>query len=100
MAATAGGRGSRHGINGAILEAGLGNTGTVLEADTPEAGRRTPDIGNSASRARGIQSGAAGTQEGFPGCRTPSEAVGGAGIESKLYVRPRTAPRADRGSPE
>jgi len=66
MAATAGGRGSRHGINGAILEAGLGSIGTVLETDTPEAGRRTPDIGNSASGARRIQSWAAGTQEGFP----------------------------------
>ena len=26
-------------VDGAILEAGLGNTGTVLEADTPEAGK-------------------------------------------------------------
>ena len=30
------------GINGPILETSLGNTGTVLEADTREARRRTP----------------------------------------------------------
>ena len=100
MAATAGGRGSRHGINGAILEAGLGSIGTVLETDTPEAGRRTPDIGNSASGARRIQSWAAGTQEGFPRCRTPSEAVGGPRIESELCARPRTEALADGGTPK
>src|SRR5258706_16115 len=100
MAATAGGRGSRHGINGAILEAGLGNTGTVLEADTPEAGRRTPDIGNSASRARGIQSWAAGAQEGFSGRRTLGKAAGGPGIESELCAGRRTAALADSGTPK
>src|SRR5713101_2172865 len=48
MAARAGSRGSRHGINGAILETRVGNTGTVLEADPREARRRTPEIGNVA----------------------------------------------------
>jgi hypothetical protein len=36
------GRGSSHGIDGAILETSVGSTRTVLEADTREAGRRTP----------------------------------------------------------
>src|SRR5215471_11279201 len=39
MVARAGGRGSSHGIDGAILETGLGSAGTVLEADTREARR-------------------------------------------------------------
>src|SRR5690348_7898666 len=100
MAAAARGRGSRQGINGAILEAGLGSNGTVLEADAPAARRRTPDIGNSASGARAVQSRAAGTQEGFPRCRTPGEAVGGPGIESELCARCRTAAVADGDTPK
>jgi hypothetical protein len=84
MAARARGRGSSHGIDGAILETSLGGTGTVLEADTREAGRRRPDVGIVASGAGAVQSRAAGTQEGFPGCRTPSEAAGGSRINSEL----------------
>src|SRR5215472_16086917 len=100
MAARARGRGSSYGINGAILEAGLGSTGTVLETVAPEAGRRTPEVGNVSSGPGAVQSWAAGTQEGFPRCRTPSEAVGGPKIESELCARPRTEALADGGTPK
>ena len=42
MAARARGRGSSDGIDGAILETGVGSAGTVLETATPEAGGRKP----------------------------------------------------------
>jgi hypothetical protein len=38
MAARAAGRGSSHGIDGAILETRVGSTRTVLETATPEGG--------------------------------------------------------------
>src|SRR5215471_12884136 len=38
---------------------------------------------------------AGGTQEGFPGCRTPGEAAGGSGINSQLCARYRAAFVAD-----
>src|ERR1700736_1463801 len=100
MAAPARGRGSGHGIDGAILETRLGNTGTVLEAATPAAGRRLPDVGNAASGPGGVESRAAGTKKGFPRCRTLGEAVGGSGIESELCTRCRTAVVADGGTPK
>jgi transposase len=37
------------------LETSLGNAGTVLEADTPEAGRRKPQVGNVTSGAGAIE---------------------------------------------
>jgi hypothetical protein len=40
MAARTRGRGSGDGIDGAILETGVGSAGAVLETDAPEAGRR------------------------------------------------------------
>ena len=66
MASRARGRRSRHGIDGPILETSLGSAGKVLEAATREAGRRTPQVGNTAFGAGAVQSGAAGTQERFP----------------------------------
>jgi hypothetical protein len=62
----AGGRGSGDGIDGAVLEAGLGGAGTVLATDLPEARERRPDVGKTTSGACGVQSRAAGAQEGFP----------------------------------
>src|SRR5260221_315501 len=100
MAARARGRGSGHGIDGAILEAGLGSTGTVLEADLPEAGRRTPYIGNAASGAGAIESRAPGTQEGFPRCRTAGEAARGPGTDAELCARCRAASVADGDTPK
>src|SRR5207302_10399109 len=83
------GRRSSHGINGAILETGVGSAGKVLEADTREARRRKAEVRNVASGAGAVQSRTTGTQEGFPGCRTPGEAAGGPGIDSELCARCR-----------
>src|SRR5215467_11132969 len=95
MAARARGRRSSHGIDGPVLETSLGSAGTILEADTREAGKRRPEVRNTASGAGAVQSRATGTQEGFPGCRTPSEATGGPGINSELRARCRAASVAD-----
>src|SRR5438094_357268 len=100
MAARARGRGSGHGIDGAILETGVGSAGTALETATPEAGRRKPEVGNSAFGTGAIQSRTAGTQEGFPRCRTPGEAAGGSGIDSEFCTRYRAASVADGDAPK
>src|SRR5216683_2539317 len=100
MAARARSRGSGHGIDGPILETSLGSAGTVLEADTRETGRRRPEVGNAAFGAGAVQSRAAGTQEGFPRCRTPGEAAGGPGIDSALCARCRAASMADGDAPK
>src|SRR5580704_3475365 len=95
MAARARGRGSSHGIDGPILETSVGNAGKVLETATREARRCEAEIRNVASGAGAVQSRTAGTQEGFPGCRTPGEAAGGPGIDSELCARCRAATVAD-----
>src|SRR5258708_2866155 len=91
MAARARGRGSRYGIDGAILETSLGSIGTVLETATPEARRRKPEVRSVAFGAGAIEPRTAGTQEGFPRCRTPGEAAGGPGVDSQLCARCRAA---------
>src|ERR1700730_14320525 len=95
MAARARDRGSSHGIDGPILETCVGNAGTVLETATREARRREAEIRNVASGAGAVQSRAAGTQEGFPRCRTPGEAAGGPRIGSELCARCRATSVAD-----
>src|SRR5579862_7300832 len=100
MAAQASGRGSGHGIDGAVLETSVGSAGAVLEADAREAGRRKPEVGNAAFGAGAVQSRAAGTQEGFPRCRTPGEAAGGPGIDSQLCARCRATSVADGDAQE
>src|SRR5690349_5690390 len=91
MAARAAGRGSGHGIDRTILETGLGNTGAVLAADLPEAGRRQPDVGSAPSCPGAVQSRAARAQAGFPRCRATGEAAGGTGADLELCARRRTA---------
>src|SRR5258707_6748989 len=54
MAARARGRGSRYGIDGAILETRLGSIRKVLETTTPEAGRHKPEVWNVAFGAGAI----------------------------------------------
>src|ERR1017187_8283756 len=44
MAGATGGRRSRHGIDRAVLAAGVGNAGAVLEAGAPAAGGGPPDV--------------------------------------------------------
>src|ERR1035437_4628448 len=55
MAGAAGGRGSSYGIDRAVLEAGVGSTGAVLEARAPEAGGGRPDARHAASVPDQIQ---------------------------------------------
>src|SRR5215831_8544050 len=82
-------------IHRAILEAGLGNAGAVLEANLREAGRSRPDVGNPTSSASLVQSWAARTQERLSRCRAFSEAAGIAGAHLELRARCRTMPVAD-----
>ena len=56
--------------------------------------------GIAASGAGAVQSRAAGTQEGFPRCRTPGEAAGGPRIDSELCARCRAASMADGDAPK
>ena len=44
------------GIDGAILETGVGSAGTALETATPEERRRKPEVGNAAFGTGAIQS--------------------------------------------
>src|SRR5206468_11307286 len=100
VARRARGRRSSHGVDGAILETSLGSTGTVLEASTREARRRKTEVRHVASGAVAIQSRTTGTQEGFPRCRTPGEAVGGPGIDAELCARCRATSMANGNAQE
>src|SRR5215469_9888666 len=95
MAARARSRGNGHGIDGAILETSVGGAGKVLEADTREARRCTPELGNLAFSAGAIQPRTTGTQEGFSRCRTSGKAAGGPGVDSELCARCRTTSMAN-----
>src|SRR5262249_50461107 len=83
-------RGSGDGIDGAILETGVGSVGTVLEAGLREAGRRKPQVGNATSGAGPVESWAARAQEGFSRRRKTGQAVGGARADPELCARSRT----------
>src|SRR5215470_3422271 len=100
MAAGARGGRNSHGINGPMLETGVGNAGKVLEATTREARRCKAEIRNVASGASRVQSRTTGTQEGFRRCRTPGEAAGGPGIGFELCARCRTTSVADGNAQE
>src|ERR1700730_12489255 len=65
MVGRARGGGSGDGVNGAILATGVGNTGTVLEADLPEAGGCRADVRSAASGAGTVEPRAAWAEEGF-----------------------------------
>src|SRR5216683_4396306 len=100
MVAGAGGGRSGDGIHGAILEAGLGSPGTILAGNLPEAGRCRPDVGSATSGAGAIQSRAAGTQEGFPRCRTSGKATGSQRADPEFCARRRTATVAHGHTPK
>src|SRR6266478_1484517 len=100
MADRAASRGSGDGIDGAILATGLGSTGTVLAGNQPEAGRCRPDVGSATSGAGAIQSRAAGTQEGFPRCRTSGKATGSQRADPEFCARRRTATVAHGHTPK
>src|SRR6201993_3786137 len=100
MAARARSRRSSHGIDGAILETGVGSAGEVLEAAVREARRREAEVWNVASGAGTVQSRTTGTQEGFPRCRTPGQAAGGPRIDFELCARCRATSVADGDAQE
>src|SRR6476646_4649147 len=100
MAARTISRRSGDGIDGAVLETGLGSAGAILEADAPETGRRRPDVGNAASGTGAIEPRASGAQEGFPKCRTAGEAAGGTRVEAEFCARCRAASVADGDAPK
>src|SRR6266481_7066180 len=100
MAARTRGRRSGDGIDGAVLEAGLGSTGAIVEADTPETGRRWPDVGNAASGTGTIEPRTSGAQEGLPRCRAVGEAAGGTRADTEFCARSRSASVADGDAPK
>src|SRR5215472_5140817 len=100
MAARTRSRGSGDGIDGAVLETGLGSTGAVLETDAPETGRRRPDVGSAASGAGAIEPRASRAQEGLPRCRTAGEASGGTRADFEFCARWRAASVADGDAPK
>src|SRR5215831_9720312 len=99
MAAGTRSRRSGDGIDGAVLETGLGSAGAILEADAPETGRRRPDVGNAASGTGAIEPRASG-QEGFPRCQTAGEAAGGTRVDAEFCARCRAASMADGDAPK
>src|ERR1039457_6398989 len=74
MAGPAGGRGSSHGIDRAVLEAGVGNAGAVLEAGAPKAGGGQQDVRHAASVPSQVQPRAAWAKERFRRRRTDDQA--------------------------
>src|SRR5258708_25993483 len=70
MAHRAAGRGSGDGIDRGVLEACLGSSGEILEADVSESGGCGPDVVNTASGASFVQSRAARAQDRFSRRRT------------------------------
>src|SRR5207247_427343 len=79
----------------AVLETSLGSPGAVLETDLPDAGRGTRDGGNTPSCPGAVEPRATRAQEGFPRCRTFSEAAGGPRADPELCARCRAASMAD-----
>src|ERR1700751_4208760 len=92
MAHRAAGRGRCDGIDRAILEACLGSSGAILEADVSESGGCGPDVGNTASGASLVQSRAARAQDRFSRRRTFGEAARIAGASLELRARWRKTP--------
>src|SRR3981189_1855149 len=92
MAHRAAGRGSRDGIDRAILEACLGSAGAILEGDVSESGRCRPDVGDPTSGTSLVQSRA---QDRFSRLRTFGEAARIPGASRKLRARCRTTPVAN-----
>src|SRR5258708_557851 len=84
-------RGSSNGINRAVLEAGMGNAGAVLEAGAAAAGRGYQDVRQAALVPGQIQPGAAREKERFRRRRTDDQTAGGTGTGFKLCTGSGTA---------
>src|SRR5665811_107928 len=95
MAGRAGGRRSSHGIDRAVLEAGVGSAGAVLEASASEAGGGQQDVRHAASVPSQEQPRAAWAKERFRRWRTDDQAAGGAGTGVELRAGSGTAALAN-----
>src|ERR1700688_1927647 len=84
MAGPAGGGGSSDGIDRAVLEAGMGSVGAVLEACAPEPGRGDQDVRHAAPVPGQIQPRAAGAKERLRRRRTDDQTAGGARVGIEL----------------
>src|SRR5882724_10797148 len=85
------------GLRGFRGETAFVHTLSAPGLSCPHGNSCSAKIHNMLSRYLGNR--AAGTQEGFPGCRTPGEATGGLRINSELCARCRAASVAD-GDPQ
>src|ERR1035438_5825881 len=95
MAGPAGGRGSSHGIDRAVLEAGVGRAGAGLEARAPEAGGSQQDVWHVAPVPSQEQPRAARAKERLRRRRTDDQTVGGARAGSELRAGSGTAALAN-----
>src|SRR5258708_7405360 len=92
--------GGRYGIDGTVLEAGVGSVGAVLDAGVQEEGRSRSDVGDLASGAGQVQPRAQGTEERFCRCATSGEALGSARAGSEFRSAAGTAFVADGNAQE
>ena len=92
----AGRRGSRHGVDRAVLAAGVGSAGTALAPPTPCARWCAAARGRASSRPGAVESRTRGPQAGFPGCGAVGETSGRAGADPEFRARHGTAPLAHR----
>ena len=60
------GRGSRDGIDRAVLAARLGSVGAVLEGEVPRASGRQPNVRHPPPRGSAVESGSGGPKKDFP----------------------------------
>src|SRR5258708_32302786 len=90
MAGPAGGRGSGDGIDGAVLEAGVGSAGAVLAASAAEAGGSDPDVGHAAPAPSQFQPRAAGAKERLRRRRADAQTAAGARTDGDLRTRCRS----------
>src|ERR1035437_7842686 len=97
MAGPAGGRRSSHGIDRAVLEAGVGSAGAVLEASASEAGGGQSDVRHAAPVPSQEQPRAARAKERFRRRRTDGQAVGSArtGLELRAGTGAATLANGD-----
>ena len=100
LAGRARGRGSRHGVDRAVLAAGVGGAGAALAAPAPGARRRAAARGHAPSRPSAIESRTRRPQEGLPGCGAVGETPGRAGADLELRARRRAAALAHRDAPQ
>src|ERR1039457_3670316 len=91
MAGPARGRRGGHGIDRAVLEAGVGSAGAVLEAGAPGARGGTQDGRYAAPVPGQEQPRSAREKERFPRRRTDDQATGGGGTGFEFRAGSRTA---------